>query len=368
MRKGYKRILVVNTFGIGDVLFSTPLIRGLKARMPDTNIDFMCNNRCQYVIQGNPNIDDIIIFEKDEFREAFKKSKIGFIRMMLSFLRKIRKKRYDLAVDLSLGYQLSLILKLLGVKERIGFNYRDRGRFLTKKLDIKGFVDKHVVEYYLDILRLIGINNVTDKALELNPPAAAKEYADVFIKENKLEDKTLIAIAPGGGKSWGSAAPYRRWDCENFSFVAKELQQKKNNMFFIILGSPDENMLCAAIEKDLGAKSINLCGSIPLTQVVALIKKCTLMLCNDGGLLHIAVSQGIKTVSIFGPVDANIYGPYPPSGRNRVVVAKEVECRPCYSNFKHSTCYRHSCLREISKQKFLDITEDILGLKSAIYS
>lgn len=359
---------MVNTFGIGDVLFSTPLVRALKERLPGTQIDFMCNKRGQHVVHGNPSVSDIIVFEKDEFRDAFKRSKMKFFRMLMLFLKKIKKRRYDLVVDLSLGYQLSLILKLLGVKDRIGFNYRDRGRFLTKKLDIKGFTDKHVVEYYLDVLRLIGINDATNKVLELHPAPEANAYAADFMREHGLEHRILIAIAPGGGKSWGAAAPYRRWDSGNFSYVAEELVRKNRNLFFLVLGSTDEKGLCAVIENSLAKDCINLCGKIPLAQVVALIKRCALILCNDGGLLHIAASQGIKTVSIFGPVDDRIYGPYPPSEKNRVVVAEGVGCRPCYSNFKHNICGNYNCLKGISRQKVLNITEDVLGLESAVYS
>ena len=93
MKREYKRILVVNTFGIGDVLFSTPLVRALKENSPGARIDFMCNKRGQHVVRGNPNIDDIIIFEKDEFRDAFKKSKTAFLGMFTAFLREIKKKR-----------------------------------------------------------------------------------------------------------------------------------------------------------------------------------------------------------------------------------------------------------------------------------
>ncbi|OGW75379.1 MAG: hypothetical protein A2Z72_02910 [Omnitrophica bacterium RBG_13_46_9] len=354
----YKSILIINTFGIGDVLFSTPLIRAVKNYMPLARVDFMCNKRCQCILQNNRHIDDVIIFEKDEFRNAFKSSKVGFIRKILEFTREIKRKKYDLAIDLSLGYQISLLLRLLGVKQRIGFNYRKRGRFLTDKLDIDGFNDKHVVDYYLDVLRLIGITDFTGRDLEFSLSSVQEQWAEGFIRAKGLDDKRLIGIAPGGGKSWGSYAAYRRWDPQNFSHVAQGLSKKRDDIFFLIFGSEEEKDLCRIINESLGGKSLGLCGQLSFPQSVALIKRCELLLCNDGGILHVGVSQGVETVSIFGPVNDKVYGPCPPLDKHKVVRAENVECRPCYKNFKHRMCDSHDCLKKIDGGKVLSLAEE----------
>ena len=357
MPQKYKNILVINTFGIGDVLFSTPIIRILKKYIPNAHIDFMCNKRCQYIWRNNKNIGNIIIFEKDEFRGAFKKSKIMFIKKLFNFAKRIKQKNYDLAIDLSLGYQISLLLKLLGIKHRIGFNYRNRGKFLTDKVNIDGFNDKCVVEYYLDILKLINIINFTTKNLEFPLSPEIKRWADNFIIKNGLKHKRLIGIAPGGGKSWGKYAVYRRWSPRNFSYVAQKLSKKSEDLFFLIFGSEEEKQLGQAIKERISSKSINLCGTLPIPRSVALIERCKLLLCNDGGMLHIAVSQGVSTVSIFGPVDDKVYGPYPPSNRHKVVKAENAECRPCYRSFRHKICETHDCLKKIDKDSVVRLAE-----------
>jgi len=360
MKKSYKRVLVVNTFGIGDVLFSAPLVRAVKKAMPESTIDFMCNKRCQYILKNNKNIDGIIVFEKDEFREALKKSKIGFSKKMLSFISTLRRKKYDLAIDLSLGYQIAFLLKVLGVEKRIGFDYRKRGRFLTDKLEIKGFNDKHAIEYYLDVLKLIGIDSVDDKYMKLVLSQELDEWAEGFLKKNKFYGKLIIGFAPGGGKSWGEFAIYRRWDHNNFAYVAERLAEKYKDAAFLIFGSKEEVDICSSIEKCLGKRVLNLSGELSLPKSSALIKKCRLLLCNDGGLLHIAVSQGVSTVSIFGPVDDKVYGPYPQTERHRVAKAEGVACRPCYKSFKHTTCKGRECLKKIDKEKTLKLAEEIL--------
>ncbi len=360
MNKQHQKILVINLFGIGDVLFSTPMIRALKKRMPEASIDFMCNRRVYPIVASNRNIDDTIIFEKDEFRKCYRKSKIEFAKKILSFVKRLKKKKYDLAIDLSLGYQICLLLKLLGIKKRLGFNYRNRGRFLTDRLNINGFNDKHVVEYYLDILKLIGAESGADKYLELTLPPQTDNWARDFIYANNLEDKKLIGLSPGGGKSWGKYAIYRRWAPENFGYVAKELSKKRSDLAFLVFGSEDEKYLCKTISENLGGQCVDVCGRLDLVNSIALIRKCKLVLCNDGGILHIAVSQDVRTISIFGPVDEKIYGPYPPSGRHKVVKAENCKCRPCYKNFKHSVCNTHNCLNTIDREKVVRLAEGSL--------
>jgi len=366
MHEKYKKILIINTFGIGDVLFATPMVRALKRAIPNAHIDLMCNQRCRHIVRNNRNIDDILVFEKDAFREAFRESKIKFVKKMSGFLGTILRKKYDLAIDLSLGYQISLLLKLLGVKRRVGFNYRDRGRFLTDKLDIDNFSSKHVIEYYLSIPKLLGIDGTTQKNLEITLSPQQDQWADDFVSENKLESSVIIGIAPGGGKSWGKYAKFRRWDPLNFAYVAKKLTKENKDLSFLIFGSRDEKSLGRKIEEAMGGvpsgKCLNLCGKLSLPHSIALIKKCRLLLCNDGGLLHIAVSQAINTISIFGPVDDKIYGPYPPSSKHKVAKAEGVKCRPCYKNFKHKMCGIHDCLIKIDKDKVLKLAKESIEL------
>jgi len=362
MRKKYNRILVVNIFGIGDVLFTAPLLRIIKKLMPESSIDYICNKRCQYILKNNKCIDDIIVFEKDDFREVLRKSKKQFIVKLVKFISTLKRKKYDLAIDLSLGYQIALLLKILGVKKRIGFNYRKRGRFLTDKLEVKGFNDKHVVEYYLDVLRLIGIDTVEDKYMKLVLTPELDGWANEFLRKKGLTEKLLIGFAPGGGKSWGEFAIYRRWDHENFAYVAEKLSKKYTEAVFLIFGSDEEKDICGYIKKRLGDRAIDLSGKLSLPESSALIKKCRLLLCNDGGLLHIAVSQSVSTVSVFGPVDDKVYGPYPQTERHRAAKAEGVECRPCYKSFKHVMCKGHECLKKIDKEKVLGMAEEILRL------
>jgi ADP-heptose:LPS heptosyltransferase len=107
-------------------------------------------------------------------------------------------------------------------------------------------------------------------------------------------------------------------------------------------------------------KALDLVGKTSLEEVVALISKLNLLVTNDGGPLHIAVACGIKTVSIFGPVDDLVYGPYPPQDTN-IVLKTDLSCRPCYKKFKMPACDKNrECISRISVDQVYDAVRRLL--------
>ena len=153
----FKKILIINPFGIGDVLFTLPFIENIKLSLPDAHISFIANQRTRVILTNSPHIGQIIIYDRDEFNSIYKKSKIAFLKKIVQFLSVIKKGNYDVVFDFSLNGSSSFFMWLLGIKHRIGFNYRNRSFLLTHSIPLLGFDDKHVVEYYLDILEQINI-------------------------------------------------------------------------------------------------------------------------------------------------------------------------------------------------------------------
>ena len=94
-----KSFLVINPFGIGDVLFSTPLIRSLKENFPSSKVFYLCNRRTQPVLKDNPLISKTFVYERDEFEVVKKVSKLSWIKKIMSFVSEIKKENIDIAVD-----------------------------------------------------------------------------------------------------------------------------------------------------------------------------------------------------------------------------------------------------------------------------
>ena len=356
------KILIINPFGIGDVLFSTPLISNLKEVLPESYIGYICNIRAKDVLYHNPQINEIFVFEKDEYRELWKQAKFKCIKKFISFLMQIKRKKFDLAIDLSLGHQYSLFLWLIGLRKRIGYNYRNRGRFLTDKINIVGYEDKPIADYYLDLLKFLDIHPRRCN-LTMNVPETDKAWAEAFFKNNGLKEEDLVVgLVPAGGTSWGKDFSYRHWPWENYAELADKLIDEFKAKV-AIFGSASEEKICQQVANAMDTKPVNACGKTTLKQFAACLAKCNLVVCNDGGPLHVAVSQEVVTVAIFGPVDEKAYGPYPPESQH-IVVVKDIDCRPCYKKFKLPACQRNrQCIKGISSEEVFKIIKSNLLAK-----
>lgn len=359
MRKAVKNILIVNPFGIGDVLFTTPLVDSLKAGIESSMLGFLCNRRTEPLLKADPKIEWVFVYEKDELKALWKESKIGYFKRLLSLIGDIRQKGFDIAIDLSLNREYGFLCMLAGIKERVGFNYKKRGVYLTKKIDICGYHDKHIIEYYLGLLKFVGVLPVR-KEIRLSLPREEREWALGFIRTNGVkEGESLIGIAPAGGASWGKEAPIKHWRAEGFADVADRLAEKTGARV-IILGSASEAVTCEEIAGAMRKPSVMACGKATLLQSAALMSLCELVLANDGGPLHMAAAVGTRTVGIFGPVDERVYGHYPPSVRHRAV-KEDLICRPCYRNFKMKECEERACLDGVSADKVFKAAEEVLA-------
>lgn len=356
-----KKILVLNPFGIGDVLFTTPLLAALKRHLPDLRIGYLCNKRTQELVRSNPNVERVFVFEKDEYRELWKESKIGCVRKFLRFLNEIRDERFNAVFDLSLNSQFGFFLWLIGIPKRIGYNYKNRGRFLTDRIKLESYADKHMVEYYKSLAGYLGAKP-DDDGLEVFLSNEDENWAAQFLRKNGIDEKSLIVgIVPGGGASWGKDAIYKQWPKEGFASVADSLVEK-DDAKILIMGNSSDYGACESVADIMKHKPIMACGKMSLPRFAALLKKCKVVITNDGGPLHVATSVGTKTVSIFGPVDERVYGPYPNDGKH-VVVKSDITCRPCYKNFKFQKCKNIECLRSLDAQKVIEAAEKLMKEK-----
>lgn len=346
-----KKILIINPFGVGDVLFSTPLVSAVKRRHSSCYIGYICNIRTKELLETNPEINEVFVFERDEYRDLWKESKIGCLKKLLSFWRDIKKKQFDEVIDLSLGKEYAFFCWLIGIKERRGFDYRGRGRFLTHRISFNGFNEKSVTEYYLDLLGFPVDRHGLKTILVFTDEDEA--YIDNFLKEKLIAGQgILVGIAPGGGISFGrDNLDKRRWNAEKFGKLADRIIRDFNVAVVLIWG-PGEQELVKSI-KGLMEENAFIAPQTSIRQMAALCKRCGLVICSEGGPLHIAASQGVRTISIFGPVDEKVYGPYPHGGDN-VVITSSIDCRPCYSRFKLPECGTKKCVEDIRVDNVLD--------------
>ncbi len=343
----FKKVLIINPFGLGDILFTAPVIKAIKDKYPDVLIGYWCNQRVEPVISANPKIYKVFALSRGDIRKLYQESFLSGFWNSLKLALSLKKEHFDICFDFSLEHRYSLFSKIIGIKRRIGFNYQGRGRFLTDKIDITGYDQKHVVEYYLDLLRFLNIEP-KDKSLELFVPIDAEIKARNILSVGKVEEGDLIiGIAPGAGGSWGKNAGYKHWPALKFAQVAERLAAEFKAKI-VLIGDDTERAIADVIVNAMRNKPIDLVGKVSLEILPGLIKTFNLFITNDGGPMHMAVALGVKTVSIFGPVDDLIYGAYP-ANKDHLVVKSNIGCRPCYQNFRLPVCENDGeCLKSVS--------------------
>jgi lipopolysaccharide heptosyltransferase II len=358
--QNFKKVLIINPFGIGDVLFTTPVIRAIKEEYPDSFIGYWCNLRVKSLLVSSFGVNKVFALSRGDIKKLYQDSFFSGLWNSLKLVFNLKKEHFDICLDFSLDHRYSLFSKIIGIKRRIGFNYKCRGWFLTDKIDISGYNDKHAVEYYLDLLQFLNVEP-RDKSLALSVPISNEIKARNILSVVHLEeDDLIIGVAPGAGGSWGKDAGYKHWPALKFAQVADKLALEFKAKI-ILVGDETENSIADVIVNAMRNKPVDLVGKISLNLLPALIKNFNLFITNDGGPMHMAVALGVKTISVFGPVSEVVYGPFP-EGRNHVVLKWDGKCRPCYKNFRLPVCDKgRECLRSISVDSVFEAAAKLLS-------
>ncbi|MBM3251204.1 MAG: glycosyltransferase family 9 protein [Candidatus Omnitrophica bacterium] len=347
MKHAHQSILIINPFGIGDVLFSTPLLQNLCDNFPRAKILFLCNRRTAPILKNHPLISKIFVYERDEFVAVQQKSFWAGLKKYCHFISEIKKEEIDCAIDLSLNTLFGFFTWAAGIRYRYGLDYKNRGRFLTQKLKIDGFLDKHVSEYYLDVLKLMYIP-IKKYGLSIGMDKQSQRWVDSFLTRYNFTNDFIVGIAPFGGEAFGKDAYFKRWPVEHFVKLIDRINVELKAKIFIFAGPKEKGNVSVMMSSIQNKNSCYEFTDASLEKIIALIDKCHLFVGNDTGPLRFADALDKKILAIFGPVDEKVYGPYP-ADKKKVVITKNLPCRPCYKKFRMSECLRdRECLKSIS--------------------
>ncbi|MDD5079056.1 MAG: glycosyltransferase family 9 protein [Candidatus Omnitrophica bacterium] len=362
LQESYRSFLVINTFGIGDVLFSTPLLRNLHNNFPKAKIYYLCNKKTAPLLRMHPLIEKVFVYERDEFVKEQKKSFVGGLKKYCQFIFDIRKEHIDCAIDLSLNAPFGFFALLAGIKKRYGLNYKNRSRFLNRTIKIDGFIDKHVVDYYLDTLKLLD-SPIKRCNLEVYTDDASKAWAGEFLSQNGIsKEQFVIGIAPCGGDAFGKDNCLRRWPPEQFSLLIDWLAEEYNVKIFIFAGPKEKNDVIGIISPVKHKKAVFDLSDLTLEETVALVERCQLFISNDSGILRFADGLNKKIVALYGPIDEKVYGLYPYDQKRTIVLKKDMPCRPCYNKFRLSPCNNdRRCLRDITVDVVMQAVRRLLN-------
>lgn len=346
--KNPKKILIMRSGGIGDVLMSTPLVKAIKNHYKNAEITYFVGNWSKDVLKDNPNInqifnyDDLIIINLKIFK-------------ILKLVKQIRKQKFDLCFNLEKSWHWGMLSFLFKVPSRVGFNRLGEG--FANSLTVPFDGSKYELDYYLDLAKLVNIKVPTNN-MEFYLTKQEKETADNFIKKNKLKNKKIIGIAPGGADNPAQQAFIKRWPLENYVKLIDRLTQENENIFFILFGGNNDIETCNELIQKIKNKDkiISTAGTLSLKQSAALMKHCRLFLTHDAGPMHIAAAVKTKLIALFGPTPSKRFAPK----NSEIVELKNNKC-PCYDIYGSFRPYANKCMKNITSEKVYSKIKSILS-------
>ncbi|OGX11474.1 MAG: lipopolysaccharide heptosyltransferase II [Omnitrophica bacterium RIFOXYB12_FULL_50_7] len=348
-----RRVLIVHPYGIGDLLFVTPVMRALRLIPTIETVDLLLGSRTREVVENNPHINDIFVVDKDH---AHRQTVLENLRDQWELGQKLRAKHYDLILDYSLRREHAFFGRFfLGIPRCAGFAYKKRATFHNIRFPLpEAFWKRHVVDFYCDLAEAAGIP-VKDRFLEYYFSKPLSLIEAEAAEKLKLLPGRFLTVAPGGGDSWGKEASFKRWPVKYFAELIKKLQEERNIHGVAILGSHSERALCEELQAMVRPPSIVLAGETKLAQTAMVLKKSALFIGNDGGLVHLARALHVPHVAFYGPVPPEVYGPYPPSPDAIAIFKSDLECRPCYYKFRYNKqCQTIACLKDLKPDEVFE--------------
>ena len=301
------RVLLVPKSYLGDTVLSTPMIAGIKQIQPEAQVWLLTNPHAAQIVQLDPLLSGIVLYDK----RGADRGLAGFFRAVL----RLRARGFSEAYSMNRSYRTAILLRLSGIKTRVGFTNAHLRSLYTRTADYDATI--HEVERNV---RLLAGNCFT---------APFKTDLRLFAPQRNALDNEVTAMLPRRGSYAvlvpGSNWRTKMWHAQGYRAVARHLTGL--NMPVVMDGAPPHRSLNAEIGENLDV--INLAGKSSVADAMTIIEGAGLVVCNDSAALHMASAFKVPTVAIFCATSPK--GGFSPWRNEKAIVVqhKGLACRPC---------------------------------------
>jgi ADP-heptose:LPS heptosyltransferase len=302
------KFLIIRFSSIGDIVLTTPVIRCLKNQVEGATVHYLTKQQYSGLLDTNPYIDRLWLY-KDNMRELIKQ---------------LKKEEYDYIVDLHHNIR-TLRIKHNLRKISFSFNKLNYQKWLLVNLKINILPDIHIVDRYLNTLKIFDVHN-DQKGLDYFLPGKKAESIDpVFAK---IPEKYIVLVIGAQHETKKGTPELLAEICNRVAFP-----------ILIVGGKEDQSLAKSIVKHILGNQLvIDTTGKLTINQSAQLVKNARLVITHDTGLMHIAAAFKKKIISIWGNTipEFGMY-PYLPDPDSRIFEVKGLKCRPC-SKIGHQSC------------------------------
>ncbi len=289
-----KKIIVTFLMHLGDLVLITPFLQVLRRHAQGSKITLVVDEKVADVVRYNPNIDRLVTVDK--------KGKDNSIGALWHIGRELHKNHYDVLINLHPNERTSFLATVIHAKEFMGMSHFLFRPFMDRYTRLDR-LHLHAADMYINVLEQLGIDDHRSEGLQLFTCPAWDEKARAFYEEAGVRPQDKVI-----GFNIGSAVPQKRWPPKRFAAVADYFAEKGCRCVFFG-GSMDLDMVNEAVSF-MKQKPLIGTGNFSIGELAAAIRRCALFITNDSGPMHIAVSQHVPLVALYGPSNPKFYGPY----------------------------------------------------------
>lgn len=318
------KLLIIRLSSLGDILLTTPLIRSIKNKYPSIIIDFIVREEFKDAVENNVHLDNVFVFSRENPNA--------------DLIESLRQKNYDMVVDLQNNLRSNRLRKNLSARQ-VKFKKPHVSKFLLVNTKLNFLKEaKQITERYAECL---GEDILDDSGLDFFIPDGITSSLD--------DDGKYIGLCPGAQHFT------KKWPEEYFVELGNELI--KSGYRVVLIGGNSDRLICTKLQFKI-ENSIDLSNENKLYQTAADMKKCSAIVCNDSGLMHLASALQIPLIALFGSTVME-FGFTPYLAESIVLENDSLSCRPC-SHVGKSECPKDhfNCMKKIKPEIVLEnITE-----------
>jgi lipopolysaccharide heptosyltransferase II len=356
------RILLIRLREIGDVVFTTPAVRGLRQRFPDAYITYIVEPAAAPVVARNPHLNQVIVTRG-------RRGLAGFVDD-LALAARLRAGRYDLVVDFHSGPRSSLIAWLSGAPTRVGYDVPGRGWMYTTRVPRpRAIRARHAVANQWDLLNALGIAtpDPIHSPVEMPVDAGASDAVNARLTALGVQrgDELVVLHVSAGN-------PFRRWPLEAFASLIALLVRDRARRRIVVVSGPSEQDAAARVIDAGRARAgagerdrVLASATFTLDELRALMDRAALYIGGDSGPMHIASTSTVPIVGLYGPTLPVRSAPWrAPQWPSEAAEVDGLACRPCDQRVCVHGDFR--CLTWLAPEQVMEAAERALSRGAAL--
>ncbi|MBI9066667.1 MAG: glycosyltransferase family 9 protein [Salinivirgaceae bacterium] len=325
------KYLIIRFSSIGDIVLTTPVIRGLKQQVEGAEVHYLTKPQFSGILNENPYVDKLLTL-KENINET---------------IEEIIAEDYDYIIDLHNNLRTSIIKRKTGIIA-FAFDKLNFKKWLLVNLKINKMPDVHIVDRYLDSVSVFDVN---DDGQGLDYFIPEKDEVNPEEMHAAFKGKFMVVVV-------GANHNTKQIPVEKIVSIANQ-----SGVPVCLIGGKDVEKQAAEIEKHLKVPFLNTVGKISLHNSASLIKQCDIVLTPDTGMMHIAAAFKKTILSVWGNTvpELGMY-PYQAHKNSKVFEVKNLRCRPC-SKIGYEKCPKghFKCMNEIDNVQVVKYIETIIN-------